>query len=124
MVKVKLREKELKSGLTSFYLDYYPPIVDPKTGKSTRREFLKMYIDKKTKYPLEKQKNQIIKSAAEEKKIDRENKFLTGAFESGSFFAQKESFLQYFKLECKNRASSEGNFNNRITFRRSRMPVN
>ncbi|RNL56437.1 tyrosine-type recombinase/integrase [Pedobacter jejuensis] len=115
MVKVKLREKELKSGLTSFYLDYYPPIVDPKTGKSTRREFLKMYIDKKTKDPLEKQKNLIIKSAAEKKKIDRENKFLTGAFESGSFFAQKESFLQYFKLECKNRASSEGNFNNWIS---------
>ena len=112
MVKVKLRENQLKNGLTSLYLDYYPPIVNSKTGKQTRREFLKLYYDKKTKDPLEKQKNQIIKMAAEKIRLDRENKILTGAFEEGSFFVQKESFLKFFKKECKNRASSEGNYHN------------
>jgi integrase len=110
MIKVKLRETLLKNGLTSLYLDYYPPIVNAKTGKQTRREFLKLYYNKKTKDPLEKQKNQIIKLAAEKIRLDRENKILIGAFEEGSFFAQKESFLEFFKKECRNRASSEGNY--------------
>ena len=112
MVKVKLRETLLKDGRVSLYLDYYPPIVNPKTGKSTRREFLKLYYNKKTKDPFEKQKNQIIKLAAEKIRVERENKLLTGAFEEGSFFAQKESFLDFFKTECKKRATSDGNYNN------------
>ncbi|MGJ1197916.1 tyrosine-type recombinase/integrase [Sphingobacterium spiritivorum] len=112
MTKVKLRESQLKNGLTSLYLDYYPPIVNSKTGKETRREFLKLYYNKKAKDPVEKQKNQIIKMAAEKIRLDRENKLLTGAFEEGSFFAQKESFLEFFKKECKNRATSDGNYNN------------
>src|SRR5690606_10720348 len=112
MIKVKLRENQLKDGRVSLYLDYYPPIVNPKTGKSTRREFLKMYYYKKTKDSSEKQKNQIIKLAAEKIRVERENKLLTGAFEEGSFFAQKESFLDFFKTECKKRATSDGNYNN------------
>src|SRR5690606_18348862 len=112
MINVKLRESQLKDGRVSLYLDYYPPIINPKTGRSTRREFLKLYYNKKTKDLAERQKNQIIKSAAEKIRIERENKLLTGAFEEGSFFAQKESFLDFFKTECKKRASSDGNYNN------------
>jgi len=61
MISVKLRESQLKDGRVSLYLDYYPPIVNPKTGKSTRREYLKLYYKKNTKDPLERQKNEIIK---------------------------------------------------------------
>jgi len=111
MIKVKLREAQLKDGRVSLYLDYYTPIINTKTGKSTRRELLKLYYNKKTKDLAEKQKNQIIKSAAEKIRIERENKLLTGAFEEGSFFAQKESFLDFFKTECKKRATSDGNYN-------------
>ncbi|MFZ4861211.1 hypothetical protein ACL9RF_03420 [Sphingobacterium sp. Mn56C] len=56
MINVKLRESQLKDGRVSLYLDYYPPIVNPKTGKSTRREYLKLYYKKNTKDPLERQK--------------------------------------------------------------------
>jgi len=112
MYKVKLRESKLKNGRVSLYLDYYPPIVNPKTGKSTRREFLKIYYNKKTKISSEKEKNQVLILAAEKIRVDRENKLLTGAFEEGSFFAQKESFLDFFKTECKKRATSDGNYNN------------
>lgn len=80
MIKVKLREAQLKDGRVSLYLDYYPPIINPKTGRFTRREFLKLYYNKKTKDLAERQKNQIIKSAAEKIRIERENKLLTGAF--------------------------------------------
>jgi len=43
-VKVKLRKKKISQGRKSLYLDFYPPIINLKTGKPTRREFLKMYI--------------------------------------------------------------------------------
>ena len=40
---VHLRQKELKNGLMSLYLDYYPPIRK-NDGKLTRREFLNRTI--------------------------------------------------------------------------------
>lgn len=42
--KVKLRQKQITGNRQSLYLDFYPPIRHPKTGKLTRREFLGMYI--------------------------------------------------------------------------------
>ncbi len=44
MSNVTLRQKKLSNKKVSLYLDYYPPIINPKTGKETRREFLKLYL--------------------------------------------------------------------------------
>ena len=52
-IKVTLRQKKLKDGKLSLYLDFYPPIINDK-GKKTRREFLKMSILEKPKTQLEK----------------------------------------------------------------------
>lgn len=57
MIKVTLREKPLKSDKVSLYLDYYPPIILPDTGKKTRREFLNLYIEKNPKSPEAKKQN-------------------------------------------------------------------
>jgi len=43
-IKVKLRQKPINDNMISLYLDFYPPILNIKTGKSTRREFLNKYI--------------------------------------------------------------------------------
>lgn len=44
-VKVTLRERLYeKTGHIALYLDYYPPIRNPKTMKQTRREYLGLYI--------------------------------------------------------------------------------
>jgi integrase len=43
-VKVTLRRKPISEQRESLYLDFYPAIPHPKTGKETRREFLKMYV--------------------------------------------------------------------------------
>ncbi|WP_431167259.1 tyrosine-type recombinase/integrase [Tenacibaculum halocynthiae] len=47
--KVTLRDKRISKGRRSLYLDFYPAIPHPKTGKPTRREFLGLYtyLDKK-----------------------------------------------------------------------------
>lgn len=40
ITKVKLRQKAVTGHRQSLYLDFYPPIPHPETGKLTRREFL------------------------------------------------------------------------------------
>lgn len=38
--KVKVRTKPINGGMDTVYLDFYPAIKHPDTGKPTRREFL------------------------------------------------------------------------------------
>lgn len=56
--KVTLRQKGISGNRASLYLDIYPAIPHPKTGKPTRREFLKMYVYSPIK--LHKRKNKEI----------------------------------------------------------------
>ena len=44
MIKVKLRTKAIKGNRQAYYLDFYPAIENPETGKQTRREFLGLWI--------------------------------------------------------------------------------
>jgi integrase len=44
MTKVTLRMKPISGNRQTLYLDYYPPIPHPITGKQTRREFLKLFL--------------------------------------------------------------------------------
>jgi len=55
--KVTLREKTLGNGKNALYLDIYPPIKNPKTGKLTRKHYLKMHIYSKPLTSLERQFN-------------------------------------------------------------------
>ncbi|MDO6604694.1 site-specific integrase [Arenibacter palladensis] len=57
MANVTVRKKKLANGKYSLYLDYFPPIINPKTGRETRREFLKLQIHAKPKDELEKSHN-------------------------------------------------------------------
>ncbi|KAB2867774.1 MAG: hypothetical protein F9K37_11710, partial [Bacteroidales bacterium] len=43
-IKVKLRQKSISGNRQSLYLDFYPAITNPETGKKTRREFLNMFL--------------------------------------------------------------------------------
>lgn len=42
--KVTLRQKPISGNRQSLYLDFYPPIINPETGKQTRREFLNLFL--------------------------------------------------------------------------------
>lgn len=44
MTKVTVRKRPIKNGQISLYLDFYPAIRHPKTGRMTRREYLGIYI--------------------------------------------------------------------------------
>ena len=45
LVKVTVRKKPISKGRQSLYLDFWPPISHPGTGKPTRREFLGLYLN-------------------------------------------------------------------------------
>jgi DNA-binding transcriptional MerR regulator len=47
-IKVTVRKKKISKNRLSLYLDFYPAIPHPETGKPTRREFLGKYIPVKS----------------------------------------------------------------------------
>ena len=57
MANVTLRQKKIANGKSSLYLDYFPPIISPKTGKETRREFLKLAVFDKPTSLIDKEHN-------------------------------------------------------------------
>ena len=56
-IKVKLLQKKISGNRQSLYLDFYPAIPHPKTGKPTRREFLKLDLFDKPKTDADKLHN-------------------------------------------------------------------
>jgi integrase len=65
---VALRQRPISKHRISLYLDYYPAIVDAKTGKETRREYLKMYLFE-DKEELQKDARQIKKEIKDLKEL-------------------------------------------------------
>jgi integrase len=49
-VKVNLRQKPISGNRQSLYLDFYPAISHPETGKQTRREFLNLFLFNEIEY--------------------------------------------------------------------------
>ncbi|WP_282135741.1 tyrosine-type recombinase/integrase [Seonamhaeicola maritimus] len=117
--KVKLYQKKIKNGRTSLFLDFYPPILKPKTGKYTRREFLGMYIFEKPKSPIDKQHNKETLKIAESIRQKRENKLNKPEIYSDHEQEQlklkelgEQCFVEYFKSLTKKRSgSNKGNWN-------------
>ncbi|MCH2044767.1 MAG: hypothetical protein MK212_11675, partial [Saprospiraceae bacterium] len=71
-MKVKVREKKLKNGELSLFLDFWPPILHPIKKTKTRREFLKLRIFAKPKNTLERQHNKETKALAEQIRAKRQ----------------------------------------------------
>lgn len=94
--KVALREKLISKERLSFYLDFYPPVINPNTGKETRREGLKMYILKNPKTKLEKQQEKTIRAAAEAIRAKRQMEIYEGSYGINSKEIQTIDFLVYF----------------------------
>jgi integrase len=93
---VHLREKKLKNGKLSLYLDYYPPIYIPQTGKETRREFLGIYLHEKPKTEVEKEINRVGKAKAQSIRSERELELINNSFDLTNRLSAKLNFLEYF----------------------------
>ena len=123
-IKVKLREKKISGNRQSLYLDFYPAITHPETGKPTRREFLGMYLMDKAKNPIDKQGNKEKMQLAEQIRQKRENHFNKPEIYTGYEKEQlkinkqsEENFVTYFKNLADNRkASNHANWISAYTY--------
>lgn len=104
--KVTLREKPIKGGaMLSLYLDYYPAITHPETGKPTRREFLNIHVEAKPRTAAQRQENATKRAVAEKIRAQRQ----VEVSEGGAGFRVKQQaanvdFLAFFRNEINRRA--------------------
>lgn len=110
--KVFLREKKISKGRKSLYLDFYPPIINPNTGKESRREFLGLYIIEKPRNPFETQHNKDSRNIARTIKNQRFLEIQEGTYGFQTEAKRKVSFLNFFKQLCDQRYTSQGNYDN------------
>lgn len=97
LTKVTLRQRKLNSGKITLYLDFYPAVHNPKTGKLSRREYLGLYIIDNPANVLEKRINKEKLSIAETIRAQRELDIIKGKVGFIDIDIQKEDFLTYFK---------------------------
>lgn len=117
-IKVKLRQKAISAGRSSLYLDYYPGVVDQKTGKLKRREFLNLYLLNNPKSIIDKKQDKETMQIAEEirmKKHSQANKPEIYTEQEKQQLKQKElgenDFIKYFqKLAYKRYESNYDNW--------------
>ena len=78
--KVSLRQRPIKDDRLSLYLDYYPPIRNPKTMKMSRREYLGFYIYAKPRTKAQKEYNDAILMRAEIIRCRRQEAVINNEF--------------------------------------------
>lgn len=109
--KVTLRKKAISKGQISLYLDYYPPVMHPSTGKKTRREFLRLYIYEKPKGELERHHNKQTIALAESMRAKRQLDLQNGQYGFRFEVHKEKNFLDYFNALAEKRASTINNYN-------------
>lgn len=95
--KVTVRKRPITNGQTSLYLDFYPPIRNPKTGKLSRREYLGIYIYTNPSEPFQVEYNKSMIQKAELIKCRRTESIINEEYGFLDRSKGKESFLDYFK---------------------------
>jgi site-specific recombinase XerD len=112
-VKVTLREKPLKDNRKSLYLDYYPAIIDERTGKETRREFLGLYLHDKPRTEILRQENKQTKALAEQIRAKRQLEAQHNSMEGHLLYKQQQtSFLTYItKLRDVRKGANQDTWN-------------
>lgn len=100
-IKVFLRQKPISKGRISLYLDYYPAIRNPHTGKMTRREFLGFYIYASPKNAVECDYNQTMLDKGELIRCRRQEAVINRQFGFIDHHQEDEDFLAYYKKMCK-----------------------
>ena len=104
--KVTVRKRPIKNGQTSLYLDFYPPIRNPKTGKLSRREYLGIFIYTNPTEKFQQEYNRSMMQKAELIRCRRTEAIINEEFGFLDRSKGKESFLDYFEKCMK--ASSNG----------------
>lgn len=87
-MRITIRERGLQDNRNSLYLDFYPSIYNPQTGKNTRREFLRLYVYKKPRNEEERHHNKETRLLAQKIRAKRQ---LQIQEENYGFFKKKNT---------------------------------
>lgn len=106
MPKVTIRYKQLVEGRKRIYLDYYPSIKHPDTGKPTRREFLDLYIYEKPQNKMEREHNSNTNNLALTVCAQRQISIQQEQYGFLSNLVGNQCFVEYFLQLAENRKGS------------------
>jgi integrase len=114
MAKVHIRKKALTKGRHSIFLDFSPPLRNPKTGKPQRYEFLDIFLYDKPSNPLERRHNsetsELVENIRATRMLDIQNRkygFISDRDRSSSFVDFFRAFIcTKTHSECDNNAMS------------------
>ena len=112
-IKVTLRKKTISNKRKSLYLDFYPAIQNPETGKYSRREFLGYYLIDNPKNSIDKLHNSETLNIAEHIRQKRDNVLNKPEIYSGYELEQlkiiekgDQDFILYFRNIAKKQKES------------------
>ena len=95
--KVTLRERPIRNGRISLYLDYYPPVRHPVTMNLTRREYLGIYLIEKPWNDVTRAYNEEMREKAEAIRCMRQTSVINDEFGFLDRNKLKEDALAFFK---------------------------
>jgi len=104
--KVTLRRKAIGKGRNTLFLDIYPPVIHPDTGKLTRKHYLKIYIYDKPKTVLEKLHNKETIELAETIRARRQLEVQSRRFGFISTRMLNGNFVSFFEEQKSKRKTS------------------
>lgn len=94
-----LRQRPITNGMISLYLDYYPAVRNLVTFKSTRREFLGIYIYAHPKNELERDFNMDMLNKAGFIRCRRTQALINEELDIFDQYQLGEDFLAFYKKE-------------------------
>jgi integrase len=104
--KVKLRNKAISGGRKTLFLDIYPPVPNPDTGKLQRKYYLKVFLYAKPRTELERLHNSETTALAEVERAKRQLDVQNMRFGFLSQRMLKGNFIEFFESERDIRAGS------------------
>ncbi|MFV0388103.1 MAG: tyrosine-type recombinase/integrase [Pyrinomonadaceae bacterium] len=107
MTKVKLYEKKITKGRRSLFLDFYPPIKHPETGKPTRREHLRLYVYERPRDENQREHNKETKMLADSIRSQRQLDVQSGYYGFLQARNSSKNFISFFEsfIETKRNTS-------------------
>lgn len=110
MSKVTVRRKAISKARHTIYLDLYPPILNPYTGKLQRTEYLKLYTYDKPSNRAERLHNKETSNLVEFVRASRQIDIQNRRFGFLSYTIRDSKFIKYFKdLTVKKQKSESDN---------------
>lgn len=117
MSKVKLRRKPISGGRSCLFLDIYPPVPHPQTGKLVRKHYLELYTFDKPKNNIERNHNIQTMELAEHVRAKRQIDVQNFKYDFVSQEMMRGNFVDFFDgLREKRSGSNLANWNSAINY--------